>query len=431
MNFPTMAAAMVLLVFGLSASASAAPAALVDDDQLQADTLIAAVMERNSGLAAIRAALQEAAARQDYAGTLDDPELSWDTAPRTLGSTFDRGQVVRISQAIPWPGTFEQQRIQAGHQRQVREYDLEAARLRLAALTRIAWAEWQYLHRALTINEQIDDVLGELRQAVESRLAVDEASQQDVLRVELERSQLQHQRLTLQAELRSIQAQINALLNHSADTPLPPPPTDGAAPPLPALPAATLTGVRDHPRIGRLRARQQANAAEVELARLQSYPRLRFSTGYNSLWGDADQRWTVGVSMTLPLNQEKRRAAVAAAEAKRLESQWQMLDEQSRLQSELLSVHAAAEEQWHAMNLYRERVIPLAEESLSAALADYRSGNADVLAVVDAVEQGELAELEWRRAEADYRRQLANYYRWLGGREQTSPARAGGLQDDQ
>jgi len=422
-------AASLLLATGFPLSAWAAADA-AQAGALHADELVVQVLEQNRGLAALEAAVREAALRQSRSGVPDDPELSWDTAPRTYGSRIDQGQNIRVSQRIPWPGTLGRQQAQAGYERAARRHQLETARLETEALTRSVWAEWFFVHRALEINEENLAVLEDLRATVETRYAAGDARQQDVLRVEQERSRLEHQRIGYQRQQRSIRAQINALLHRPAQAALPPPAPDPAIAPLPALPASLDELLQPHPELQRLRSRVAERETGVELARLDAYPDLNVRAGYNSLWRDADLRWTVGISLNIPLDQRKRRAAVDEAEAGRIRSRMQLDEQRDQLRQQVVSAHAAAEESLHVIRLYRDRLLPLARETRNASLADYRSGAGAFLNVMDAEQERLRTELELLRARADYLRHLAELGQYTGGALPGGNSPMGGTSDE-
>lgn len=404
---------LLAMLFGPARPGSAQPA--LDSDVLRAEQLVSGALNANRGLAALQAAVREAAARQSYAGVLDDPELSWDTMPGMYTSQIDEGQNVRLSQRIPWPGTLGHEQQRAAYQHDARSHRLAAARLEVEALARQAWAEWSFIHQALAVNADNMAVLEDLRSSVETRYAAGEARQQDVLRVEQERSHLQHQRIGYQRQQRSLRAQINALLNRPADAPLSPPAQQEELDPLPSLPGTLAQELHSHPQLGELRSSMASDKVGVELARLDAYPDFRLTTGYNTLWREVDKRWMVGLSLNIPLDQSKRRAAVDEAEARRIRSQWRLEEKQAQLEAQLVSAHAAAEESLHLVRLYRNRLLPLARETLNASLVDYRSGAGEFLNVIDAEQQRLRAELELIRARADYLRHLAELNHRAGG----------------
>ncbi len=88
-----------------------------------------------------------------------------------------------------------------------------ALRLRLAALTKSAYAEWYFVDRAIEIHGSTSELLEELRAVAEARYAAGRALQQDVLQAEVEQRNLDRYGLELNRLKSSIQARINALLN--------------------------------------------------------------------------------------------------------------------------------------------------------------------------------------------------------------------------
>jgi outer membrane protein TolC len=67
------------------------------------------------------------------------------------------------------------------------------------------------------------------------------------------------------------------------------------------------------------------------------------------------------------------------------------------------------------INFYSNRLVPLADENLAAAEADYRAGAGDFLTVITAEERKLTTELRLQRAYANYLRRLAELERWTGG----------------
>ncbi|HYX92337.1 MAG TPA: TolC family protein, partial [Myxococcaceae bacterium] len=73
--------------------------------ELTVEALVAAVLERNPDVRAMRAAAEAAAARPTQAGALDDPMLEWEIAPvSAVDPSSPLGTQVRLSQRFPFPG---------------------------------------------------------------------------------------------------------------------------------------------------------------------------------------------------------------------------------------------------------------------------------------------------------------------------------------
>jgi outer membrane protein TolC len=66
------------------------------------------------------------------------------------------------------------------------------------------------------------------------------------------------------------------------------------------------------------------------------------------------------------------------------------------------------------IGIFRTRLLPLAEDNLAAARADYRAGAGSFLNVIDAEREQLRTEDDLARARADYLRRLAELERWVG-----------------
>jgi len=389
---------------------------------LTSEKLVEWVLARNPGLEELQAAIDEAASRVVPAGSLDDPQLSYAVAPATIndyqrpnGADGSVNQRIELTQSIPWPGTLALREEQARSEVAAADQMLSERRLQIIAAIKTGFAEWYYVHRALEINRENQDLLLELRHVAEARYAAGRAAQQDALQADVEHAILQDQALSLERERRSIQAQLNALLNRAPHEALPPPgnlPTPSAPP---ASENLQLIASTSHPVLKSIEADLKASEAAVGLAEKKYYPDIKLLAGYNSLWDSVDKRLLFGASINLPLDQDKRDAALGAAKAGKMKTRWRLIDRRNRLLADLERSHAEVLESIDAINLYRDRVVPLAEENLAAAMADYQAGAGDFLNVITAEKQKLTTELRLQRAHANYLRRHSELERWAGG----------------
>ncbi|WP_197023742.1 TolC family protein [Microbulbifer sp. HZ11] len=387
---------------------------------LTPSALAAWALEANPGLASAAARAEAAAFRIDPAGSLDDPMLGYAAAPNTADSPRGLQQKLDFSQKIPWPGTLAAREAAARHQALAAERDLDALRLQVIAQAKAAYAEWRYIDRALTIHHRTQSLLDELISAAQTRYAAGRALKQDVLQAKVERADLDNQLLRLQQLRTSVRARINALLNRAADAPLPP--AAPFSPPAPPLPLATLSeqALAQHPELARLDAQIAAAESRITLAEKAFYPDFQLGAGYNELWDAADKRAVVGISINLPLDRSKRRAELGRTRAELQSAEWSLADRRAALLADLSRAHAEVVEAQSSVALHQRELLPLAEDYLAAALADYRAGSGAFLNVITAEQRLLATELSAARARADYTRRLAELERWSGNAAQVS-----------
>ncbi|BAW80616.1 outer membrane efflux protein [Candidatus Nitrosoglobus terrae] len=388
---------------------------LSTDSQLMTVTqLVELALNRNLGIKAQQASTEAAQYRIAPAGALDDPTLSYYTAPGTLvGNRFS--EQLEFSQPLPWPGKLTLRKQAAQEEAQTVVEDEKILRLQVATAAKTLFAEWFYVYQALAINQEHQALLEELRRNAEVQHAAGRVGQQDALQAEIAHTQLEVEAATLDHRRHEVQARINTLLNHppQAQIPLPadlPEPIE-----LPSLTELQAISLREHPTLARIRAQIAKAIAQEKLAKKDFYPDFRVTTGYNSFWDNFSQRLALGFSINLPLNYgDKRSAALDAAHADLRREHWQLTDQETQLLSKLAISRSAVEEIEIVIGAYTHRLIPLAQNSLNAAQADYRAGAGLFITIINAERQQLRTTEGLVRARADYSRQLAELEQGMG-----------------
>lgn len=382
---------------------------------ITADELVGLVIEANPGLAALQAAADAATYRVDTAGSLDDPVLSYAVAPLTANAGRGLNQNVDFSQKIPWPGSLAARESAAQHDSVAAYHDVAALKLQVIAQTISAYAEWRFVDEGLSIHHATQVLLDELIATTQSRYAAGSALKQDALQAEVERAGLDEQLLRLVRQRVIVQARINALLNRLPDAPLPaavPMPLRSAPPVLKILQSLALGR---HPELLGLDAKISASKSHVAAAEKAFYPDFQLGVSYNSFWDNADKRPSIGVSINVPLNRSKRKSELNRARAESRRAEWTLVKRRAELLSNVAQARARVLEAQASVFLYKDRLGPLAEEFLAAALADYQSGSGTFLNVITAEQRKLSTDLQLARALADSARRIAELEQWVGG----------------
>ncbi|HED17881.1 MAG TPA: TolC family protein, partial [Gammaproteobacteria bacterium] len=379
-----IAALLLVLATGGRAVADSGEGPLfVHNQRLTPQQLVEAVLARNPTLPAMQAAWQAAQSRIEPAAALDDPLLSYAVAPRTVGADDqDFGQKLELSQQLPWPGKRQLRGERAQHEADAAQQDIETLRLTLSATTRSLFADWYFIHEAIRINRINQDLLQEFRRIAEARYSTGQASKQDALRADVEFNLLKHRAIVLERQRRDSLARINTLLNRAPDERLPLPAKLSEPGPLPSAQTLRSLAVQVRPEFKALTAHIEASRSTIDLARRAFYPDFNLKAGYNSLWNQDEKRFTVGVGINLPLDRSKRRAVEDAARARTMQAQWRLTDEAAVVAGDVQRAYDRVEESHHVLTLYRDRLLPLAEENLAAAKVDYQGGSGDFLSLL-------------------------------------------------
>ncbi|MBT5558276.1 MAG: TolC family protein [Proteobacteria bacterium] len=411
------------------AFAQSIPDPLEGREVFTADQLVSMVWDHNPSVAERRAAIDVAFHRIETAGALDDPEFGYNFAPQTFGREGQGlNKRIEFSQGMPWPGTLKARKNSAVLRTDAARAHEHGLRLELAARARTAFAEYYFAQQAMTIHRESHALLGDLKSVAESRYVAGRASQQDVLRADLELANLDRHLLELARMLSVTTAQINGLLNRQPTLTLPHAEISAEIQRLPSLEKLQELSTDEHPDLKRLDAIVAAESSDVTVAEKAFYPDLKFTAGYNSLWDEVDKRTIVGLSLKVPLNRNKRRQQLLSAQASVRQTQSQRANQASQLLAELTAAYAGVVESLDSIELHENTLLPLADEFLKATLTDYESGRGGFMEVISAERQKLQIEEDLVRSHSSAIQRLAELELRAGGSLQLQSSNIDGVQ---
>ena len=178
--------------------------------------------------------------------------------------------------------------------------------------------------------------------------------------------------------------------------------------PLSSRESLYAAALRNRPELHALTARVQARTAAIELARREYYPNLTISGGYNSFWQEEKLRPFVGVGINVPLQLDRRKAALSEARAREQQTKSRHEVQRAEILFEVSSAIDEVRESAHVVRLYASSIVPAAEDNLAAAQSGYETSTNDFLTLITAEKTLMLARLSYHQALAEYHKGLAH-----------------------
>jgi outer membrane protein TolC len=379
--------------------------------------LIDEVQARNPSLAAAQAAWSAAAQKYPQVVALDDPMFEAMFAPESLASnsSVNPSYTLTASQKFFWHGKRHLRGEMALWETNAAGWDIQEVRLRLSLAASLAYFDDYLIQRDLEINRANLTLLQDIRTTARSKYEANLVSAQDLSLADLELAKLEQRDLELQQDLRVAVARINTLLHRRPDHPLPPVsrPLTLSSQPL-ALAGLQELALQQRPELAALSSRIQSEQNAVELACREFYPDFTVLGRYDTMWADTEQRGVIGVNLNVPLNREKRSAAVNEALFRLSRLQAEYAQTADSIREEVAASAARVEQARGVARLYEERVLPAAEISLADAKAAYIAGTLDFQRLLLARRQLADEQLGYQRALASYHRFQAELARALG-----------------
>jgi len=415
--FPQLA--LFLLVIMQSSTLKAADIDGIDLGQaLSKKQLVSNVLIANPQLEIAQATWQAALANIAQQSSFEDLHFQYSFAPLTAnsyqanGQKADFGQKFEISQKLPFPGKQDLRAQSAAFHAESEQYNIANLQLLLASTAKSLFADWYFIHQAIVINQQQQQLTQELVNSAINQYGTGKVSKKVVLLSKVQLAQVKHHAISLQRQKKIRLAQLNTLLNRSVDSPLAKPHKLSQLTYLPTIEQLQLHAMQSRPELKAIAANLKGYQSASDLASLAYYPDVKLSIGYNSLWDNEDKRLNVGIGINIPLDQSKYRAAEKQARANGQKANWQHIDLQAKIKQELAINHANAEEALHVLQLYHQQLLPLANENLATIKTDYQSGKASYLDLINSKKNKLQTQLEAEQA-------LTNIHRHFAALEQS------------
>ncbi len=349
--------------------------------------------QHNPELAAMRYEADAAALRVQPAGSLPDPVLRTEMMditnqgtpkPVSLLPSKVGGTRYLLMQTLPWFGKLD---LQSG----IAQAQVDAAR----GQTELGWADLSSkiksayaMHYSLTdsirLTRQTQDLSRNLEQVARTRYANGIGSQQEVIRAQLEQSDLRMTLIELENEQHHVHSRINTLLSRPAQAEL--------AEPVALRPAALDVAALED----KLRAHNpQLQVGNSRITEAQRNRDLTYNNRYPGLTlgiaptqsGNTVKSWDLMLELNLPLQQESRRSQERESEAKLAASAARQESLQSQLLAELSENISAFESATRTDEALNSRLLPQAQLSFQSAMNGYTTGKVDFATVLEAHRQ--------------------------------------------
>jgi cobalt-zinc-cadmium efflux system outer membrane protein len=320
-----------------------------------------------------------------------------------------------ISQMFPWFGKLKLKGNAALEAANAEKEQYEKTKLHLFYRVKSAYYEYYYLGRAVAITKEHIELLTNLEGVARTRFKVAQASHTAVIQAQVELGKLDDRLRTLESLREPIVAKLNAALNRPSGVFLPWPQTIPSDDPGFTDREAFAWLAERNPDLNRLDFLAQKEQFAIKLARKDYYPDITIGVDYV----DTDQALMPGTpdsgkdpviamaSINLPIWHGKYRAAEKEARFRQAAVAQQRVDTENRLEADLKLALYHFRDAERKIDLYRDTLIPKADESLKVAQLGFQAGNVSFISLIDAERLLLEFQLAYERALADRAKRLA------------------------
>jgi outer membrane protein TolC len=311
------------------------------------------------------------------ARSLPDPSLSLEVEAGRMLDAVRAG----FQGSYPGPGKLVLAAEAQSSAAAARRHEFEQAAIEAAFRARVAWLRAAWLAEVTAVRREIVATVTDIEDLASAQYRVGKVSQQDVLRVQIERDEVDTEIASFEDSRELILAEMRSALGLAASE-SPPLPTK-----LPVLLSQPPSGdlldqaLANNHQLLALREEIRESESMVALARKSSQPDYMLGLGIDLVSPIA---LMPAVGVTLPIYRDKIAALVASALASRHITDARLSGATLDLVVQLADAHFRFRDANRRLELVRDKLLPKATASLDAARAAYPTGMTDMTGLLDA-----------------------------------------------
>jgi outer membrane protein TolC len=389
---------------------------------LELEGLISEALERNPEIIAARNRWMSAQEIVRARKSFPDPRLSYTYFVESIETRVGPQQnIIGAKQTIPFYGKRDLRANVAAKEAESLKESYEAVKSEVIRQVKRSFYDLFYVSTIIDITQREKELLKRFERIAMTKYATGGGSQQDILKIQVEISKLQDRLLTLSDHEQTAGAILNILVNRPADRPL-------GKPQVPKLRRFFLRqeelftlAKENRPELQAAEARIEESEVAYKLSKRNYFPDLTVGVNYIEV-GDrpgyvedeGKDAFTVTASINLPLWYGKLSSQVKSAFKRTRARQSTYHNVLNRTLFEVKDNYFKIQTARETVELYKNVLIPQAEQSMKSAEAGYISGIVSFLDLLDAERVLLKIHFDYWKAYTDYLKRIADIERAVG-----------------
>lgn len=393
------------------------------NDQATLDHYLAYAALNNPGLKAAFLRWKAALEKIPQVTALPDPRFTYGYFIQSIETRVGpQNNRFGLLQTFPWFGKLQLQGSAAGEAARSEKERYEAAKLTLFYQVKNAYYEYYYLAKTIAVTKDTLALMQQLESVARTQYAAGFAPYANVMRAQVELGKMEDRVATLEDLREPIVAKLNAALNRPPSAPLPWPGKVNEQKAT-STQKELLTWLKENnPNLKAVDFLAEREKVNRDLARKNFFPDV--TIGFETIdTGPAINPATpesgkdpiiASLSINLPIWWGKYKAGEREALARYQAYREDRYDQENRLEADLKLAIYKYEDAERKINLYRDTLVPKAQQSLEVSLQTYETGLGTFLDVIDSVRSLLEFQLAYERAFADQAQRLAEMEMLVG-----------------
>lgn len=383
---------------------------VVENKPIKLNDLIVEALRNNPQLRAARNQTAAAKTRVDQVTSWDPPQLGiefFQTPVQSFPNPVKDGMETDyfIQQMFPFPGKLSAMGRAAESNANMFDQGYKALERKILRELKSAYYELYLVQRKIQINAENQDLMRRFVDIANKQYEVGMGKQPDILRAQTELSTLINNGLNLQQEKRAIEAMINTTLSRPANASLGYVPDIEVNIPLWTFEQLRTLALEARPELKAMNFNIEMNKAEVSLSKREYFPDLMARVMYKDMAMTSNDFWSVMVGINIPLSpwsSSKYTAKVQENELNVRKAEDEYLNMVNMTLFEVQDALVKVQTNQNLVLLYKNTVIPQAEQTLQSTVAAYQTGKTEFLMLIDAYRMVLMSKLDYHMAVMNY-----------------------------
>ncbi len=296
--------------------------------------------------------------------------------------------------------------------------DYQEKQMEIYTNAKQAYLDLLFSSKSLEIGKENQQLMGQLVQITQVNYSTGMVSLQDALRAQTEFSKMTTDLLNMSSMEAVAKAKLNTAMGRSADTELTVKEEFTAPPPNFDLEVLQKTAAQQKPAVQSMQRQVDMGQGGVELAQKQKLPDFELQLGYKSYKAtemeSKPSTWKVGVMAMLPIWQGKNQGQIKSATANLDAAKASLTNMQNMTSLDIQMALVESQSAWRQIDLYKNTIIPQAEQTYQAGVVGYTNGKVDFMAVLDSLNALRNVKLDYYKARINYEKAAANLEKAVG-----------------
>lgn len=363
-----------------------------ENKPLVLEDLVNETLENNPQLKAAINQVSAAKARIGQATAWEPPQVGiefFQTPTSSFPNAIKDGQETDYfaQQMFPFPGKLSAMGRSAKFAARMTEEDYKTLENVIIRNLKSTYYELYFAQRKIQINAENQDLMRQFVAIASKQYEVGMVGQADVLRAQTELSTLLNEGINLQRDKMVTEAMINTILGRPTDGKLGYVPEIDLVFPVPNFAQLSQLALDNRHELKSMTYGIEMDKAELAAARREYFPDLMVRLMYKDMKMEGDDFWSAMFAFNVPLTFWSGRKYTAGVSERRFNVKRAEEDYNNMRNMVLFEVQDALVRVQTSHNihlLYRNTVIPQAEQTLQSTIVAYQTGKTEFLMLIDA-----------------------------------------------